>query len=345
MSCVSGLQKNYNGQNSAISQKPNVVIPPKYQPPPSPNHPYNVQLSNYHPSNIDRKQQGEKPYANTTDNNRYRTLPGEQTSDMLKFVRKIDSDNTNKISSDQVGQLMGEINNLKEMNQRLNDENQELRDLCCFLDDDRQKGRKLAREWQRFGRYTASVMRQEVAAYQVKLRHLEAKQQHLIEDNMELKELCLYLDEERCGPNRLRDNSVCRICGNSTGSGNLPEELHRRDEGDGSSSSTNADENMITGNQSQDLYHRQLHQTNDQHILPDQRSFNYIRQLEAKVKELEEEKNKLSKTIIQEEQIDQKINNWNADNSFPVSCFSIVVCCVVARINVVALSSNLYYIS
>ena len=41
---------------------------------------------------------------------------------------------------------------------------QELRDLCCFLDDDRQKGRKLAREWQRFGRYTASVMRQEVTS-------------------------------------------------------------------------------------------------------------------------------------------------------------------------------------
>lgn len=127
---------------------------------------------------------------------------------MLKFVRKIDSDNSNKISPDQVsfyfifnkvdffnlltklfkvGQLMSEINSLKEVNQRLNDENQELRDLCCFLDDDRQKGRKLAREWQRFGRYTASVMRQEVAAYQVKLRHLEAKQQHLIEDNIELK--------------------------------------------------------------------------------------------------------------------------------------------------------------
>lgn len=56
---------------------------------------------------------------------------------------------------------------MKEANQRLSDDNQELRDLCCFLDDDRQKGRKLAREWQRFGRYTASVMRQEVSAYQV----------------------------------------------------------------------------------------------------------------------------------------------------------------------------------
>lgn len=49
-----------------------------------------------------RRQQSEKPYANTVDNHRYRTLPGEQPTDMLKFVRKIDSDNTNKISSDQV---------------------------------------------------------------------------------------------------------------------------------------------------------------------------------------------------------------------------------------------------
>lgn len=63
----------------------------------------------------------------------------------------------------------------------------ELRDLCCFLDDDRQKGRKLAREWQRFGRYTASVMRQEVSAYQNKLRELDTKQQELIKDNLELK--------------------------------------------------------------------------------------------------------------------------------------------------------------
>ncbi|CAG0915846.1 unnamed protein product [Notodromas monacha] len=52
-----------------------------------------------------------------------------------------------------------------------------------------QKGRKLAREWQRFGRYTASVMRQEVSAYQSKLRELERKQQELIKDNLELKRI------------------------------------------------------------------------------------------------------------------------------------------------------------
>ena len=83
--------------------------------------------------------------------------------------------------------MAAEIRSLKEANQRLNDDNQELRDLCCFLDDDRQRGRKFAREWQRFGRYTASVMKQEVTAYQNKLKELDNKQRELIKDNLELK--------------------------------------------------------------------------------------------------------------------------------------------------------------
>ncbi|KAE8747450.1 hypothetical protein FOCC_FOCC005781 [Frankliniella occidentalis] len=130
--------------------------------------------------------------------------------------------------------LATEVRALKEANQRLSDDNQELRDLCCFLDDDRQKGRKLAREWQRFGRYTASVMRQEVSAYQNKLRELDTKQHELIKDNLELKELCLYLDEER------NQNQVCPHCG----TGLRPSQA-QRDDGDGSSSSTNADEPAI----------------------------------------------------------------------------------------------------
>lgn len=154
--------------------------------------------------------------------------------EMLKFVRKSDAD-TSRIISDQnrhMQSMIAEIRSLKEANQRLADDNQELRDLCCFLDDDRQKGRKLAREWQRFGRYTASVMRQEVSAYQSKLRELDNKQQELIKDNLELKELCLYLDEERGG------NSICPACGSATNA-------NVRDDGDGSSSSTNADEPAV----------------------------------------------------------------------------------------------------
>lgn len=135
---------------------------------------------------------------------------------------------------------------LKSSYQRLQEDNQELRDLCCFLDDDRQKGRKLAREWQRFGRYTASVMRQEVASYQNKLKQLESRQQELVRDNGELKELCLYLDEERSEIQQ----APCVSCGATPSP--PPTELNLaslnqhqqpvRDDGDGSSSSTNADE-------------------------------------------------------------------------------------------------------
>uniref|UniRef100_A0A1B0CSP6 Uncharacterized protein n=2 Tax=Lutzomyia longipalpis TaxID=7200 RepID=A0A1B0CSP6_LUTLO len=176
-------------------------------------------------------------------------LSGVQpTQEMLKFVRKPDSEQPSPTSSSggrissaehnrHLQSLIAELRALKEVNQRLSDDNQELRDLCCFLDDDRQKSRKLSREWHRFGRYTASVMRQEVSAYQNKLRQLDDKQQELIRDNLELKDLCLYLDEERA--NAAAMARVCSNCGATM-------EPVVRDDGDGSSSSTNADEPMQT---------------------------------------------------------------------------------------------------
>ncbi|KAG7213421.1 hypothetical protein KM043_002706 [Ampulex compressa] len=175
--------------------------------------------------------------------------------EMLKFVRKTESDIARLVAEQnrQIQSLLGELRALKEANQRLSDDNQELRDLCCFLDDDRQKGRKLAREWQRFGRYTASVMRQEVSAYQNKLRQLDNKQQELIKDNLELKELCLYLDEERGGG--------------------------QRDDGDGSSSSTNAEETAPPRPRHASTF-------NDQ-------TMQYVRSLEQRVKQLEEDKSVL----------------------------------------------------
>merc|ERR1719319_688742 len=94
---------------------------------------------------------------------------------------------------------MAEVQNTRDLNSHLSSEIEELREMCCLLDDDRQSARKLAREWQRFGKYTATVMRQEVANYQEKLEQLEAKQEEIIKENMDLKELCLYLDEERKG--------------------------------------------------------------------------------------------------------------------------------------------------
>lgn len=196
-----------------------------------------------------------------------------------------------------------EIRSLKEVNQRFQDDNQELRDLCCFLDDDRQKGRKLAREWQRFGRYTASVMRQEVATYQNKLQELENKQQELIRDNLELKELCLYLDDER-------NRGTCSQC-----SGPLN---GRRDDGDGSSSSTNNEELGLLAPVHSYSPHRITQNINDSiqrhRSVINAQVLQYIRNLERRVQELEEEK-------LNSKQMKNKINHnfygkaWNDGNT------------------------------
>ncbi|XP_072030928.1 coiled-coil domain-containing protein 85C-like isoform X2 [Amphiura filiformis] len=117
-----------------------------------------------------------------------------------------------------------EIRSLRETNQQLQKDNQELKDLCCFLDDDRQKGRKLSKEWQKFGHYTASVMRTELDTYPTKLKELEEKQKQLIEENIELKEICYLLDQERGSGKR---NSLCSNCNSAL-------TLSPRAQGDGS---------------------------------------------------------------------------------------------------------------
>ena len=232
--------------------------------------------------------------------------------EMLKFVRVKQQDteaavnavptyppdqnhHSNKVdqSNKRIQNYVNEIRALKEANQRLSDDNQELRDLCCFLDDDRQKGRKLAREWQRFGKYTASVMRQEVSAYQNKLRQLENKQQELIKDNLELKELCLYLDEER----------------NATTSCNhgLTGRPSHRDDGDGSSSSTNADEPVTSPIYPAGNAQRRSESTErllEESIQRQRNIFNeqiiqYVRHLEQRVKMLEKERQVLIQNLLQ----------------------------------------------
>ncbi|MGH0160316.1 UNVERIFIED_CONTAM: hypothetical protein FKN15_049924 [Acipenser sinensis] len=78
-------------------------------------------------------------------------------------------------------------------------------------------------------------MRKEVTLYLQKLKELEVKQEEVIKENLELKELCLMLDEEKSGGAGSRNsidsqNSLCQI--SATGSGLL------RDVGDGSSTSS-----------------------------------------------------------------------------------------------------------
>ncbi|XP_056291630.1 coiled-coil domain-containing protein 85A-like [Pseudoliparis swirei] len=142
-------------------------------------------------------------------------------------------------------QHLNEIRSLKDVNQKLQEDNQELRDLCCFLDDDRQKGKRVSREWQRLGRYSAGLMRKEVSIYLLKLKELEQRQLEVVRENLELKEVCLMLEEERVaavvggggpgGPGRR--SSVDSQSSLSLGGG-APAPGLLRDVGDGSSTSS-----------------------------------------------------------------------------------------------------------
>ncbi|XP_075700171.1 coiled-coil domain-containing protein 85C [Rhinoderma darwinii] len=239
--------------------------------------------------------------------------------DLLKRLRKVDIEKMNLMVEH--GNLMKDVNrrlqvhlheirSLKEVNQKLQDDNQELRELCCFLDDDRQKGKKLSREWQRFGRHTAGSMWKEVGSYQQKLKELESKQEALLKDNLELKEIVLMLDEERNGAgSRTSIDSQNSLTNLNGGSG-------ARDVGDGSSTSSAGS----AGSPDHHHHHHHHHHppkpvenkagtirrsADDLSTLPHHRSIpnglndtpsssNYIRQLETKVKLLEDDNKLLS---------------------------------------------------
>ena len=114
----------------------------------------------------------------------------------LKDVNQTPNDNSQKFK--------GIDQKLLDDYQKLQDDNQELRDLCCFIDDDRRHIRKVADEWQHFGRHTAAIVHGELVTYQSKLRCLETEQAQLLVDNLDLKKLCIFLDQERL--------MVCRSC-------------------------------------------------------------------------------------------------------------------------------------
>lgn len=129
---------------------------------------------------------------------------------------------------------LGEIRELKQLNRRLQAENRELRDLCCFLDSERQRGRRAARQWQLFGTQASRAVREDLGGCWQKLAELEGRQEELLRENLALKELCLALGEEwgpRGGPG----------AAGGAGAAPTPPELALppcgpRDLGDGSSS-------------------------------------------------------------------------------------------------------------
>ncbi|XP_068610106.1 coiled-coil domain-containing protein 85C-B [Brachionichthys hirsutus] len=228
---------------------------------------------------------------------RLRRVDGEKMSLMIEHG------NMMKDINRRLQMHLHEIRSLKEINQKMQDDNHELRELCCFLDDDRQKGKKLSREWQRFGRYTASAMWKEVGAYMMKLKELEANQEAVSRENSELKEIILMLDEERNGAgSRSSIDSQSSLTNLNGGTGTV------RDVGDGSSTSS-------TGSAGSPDHHNHKPTSDSSKMGPTMRrsmddlsaphhhrsipnglndsSSNYIRQLETKVRILEDDNNKL----------------------------------------------------
>uniref|UniRef100_A0A7E4W1H6 Coiled-coil domain-containing protein 85A n=1 Tax=Panagrellus redivivus TaxID=6233 RepID=A0A7E4W1H6_PANRE len=121
-------------------------------------------------------------------------------------VRTLEAENRRLMSSQ--GQLVADANRRVEMHlneirvlreeaKSLRAANAQLQEICAFLDEDRQKNRQLSREWQKFGRYTSDLMKQEVTAYQQRLSEQSERHSQLMQENEELKRLCLYLDEQR----------------------------------------------------------------------------------------------------------------------------------------------------
>ena len=76
----------------------------------------------------------------------------------------------------------------------LRSENKELRSRVSLLESGQRQCEQLAREWQNFGQYTANVLKNEIATYEVKVQLLREQVEKLSRENKELKEMCLYLD-------------------------------------------------------------------------------------------------------------------------------------------------------
>ncbi|KAK0412283.1 hypothetical protein QR680_006128 [Steinernema hermaphroditum] len=178
---------------------------------------------------------------------------------------------------------LNEIGLLKEEVRNLRKGNKELRDLCCFLDDDRQKSRKLAKEWQKFANYTSHLMKQEVHAYQGRLREMEDRHQMMVMENDQLKRLCLYLDEQRqtlinsSGCFDENDNSGCESSGRGSDAADEPEADEEREK---AIRLITKEMQTSISLDSQPSQHFETHDNGD-------RIISYIQSLENRIKQLE----------------------------------------------------------
>lgn len=83
--------------------------------------------------------------------------------------------------------------------EQLESENKELHMICGYLDEECRKSKRLGSEWQSFGKYTAEILKEEIANSEVRTRVMQEELERLAKENRELKEMCLFLDQSREG--------------------------------------------------------------------------------------------------------------------------------------------------
>lgn len=105
-----------------------------------------------------------------------------------------------------------EVRALKEVNARLQTELEDLHDLCCYLDDDRVKCRNLAKEWQHYGQYAASILSRKESCYQEEVKTLNLQKETVIAENMNLKKICRELENRPSASSIPPREYVCIRC-------------------------------------------------------------------------------------------------------------------------------------
>lgn len=83
--------------------------------------------------------------------------------------------------------------------QQLEKENEELRLMCGYLGEACHRSRKMELEWQSFGKYTAEILKEELASSESRNRVTKDELEKLAKENKELKEMCLFLDHSGDG--------------------------------------------------------------------------------------------------------------------------------------------------
>ncbi|KAL3113025.1 hypothetical protein niasHT_013490 [Heterodera trifolii] len=90
-----------------------------------------------------------------------------------------------------------EIHCLKEQMDTQRRSNGELLRWAQSAEEESQRAKELSKEWQKFGQCNSQLMKKELHSHQHQMNQLEAKTAKLTTENLELKRLCLYLDEQR----------------------------------------------------------------------------------------------------------------------------------------------------